>query len=223
MPENMSDVDERVRVHVYQTLAATGRAPGRDDIARDLTLSPARAGAAINTLAAGRHLVLRDGEILLAHPFATANFGFSVMGRSTLYWGGCAWDAFAIPHLVDREPRALIATECPGCARPMAWIVDRAAPPPGDEVVHFLVPAARAWDDVIHTCTHQRVFCDHDCLRSWSRSSGLPIGTTFGIDVLWRLASRWYEGRLDSPYVRREPAEARRHFAEAGLPPGYWS
>ncbi len=53
-------------------------------------------------------------EIVLAHPFATRNFAFSVMGDHTLWWGGCAWDAFAIPNLVPDEPTALIATLVPG-------------------------------------------------------------------------------------------------------------
>ena len=46
----------------------------------------------------------------MAHPFATIPLGFSVMGRATLWWGGCAWDAFALPHLLPDELAVLVAT-----------------------------------------------------------------------------------------------------------------
>ncbi len=46
---------------------------------------------------------------------ATRSFGFSVMGPDTLWWGGCAWDAFAIPNLVPDSPSVLVATTCPAC------------------------------------------------------------------------------------------------------------
>ena len=37
------------------------------------------------------------------------------------------------------------------------------------------------------------------------------------LPTVWRLASRWYEGRLDRGYRRREPSAAADHFAQAGL------
>jgi hypothetical protein len=40
--------------------------------------------------------------------------------------------------------------------------------------------------------------------------------------TLWRLASRWYEGRLDEGYERREPALAREYFREVGLAGPFW-
>ena len=70
-----------------------------------------------------RHVVLVDGAVVMAHPFASIPLGFSVMGERTLWWGGCAWDSFAIPHLVDAEPSVLVATTCPGCGAALAWVV----------------------------------------------------------------------------------------------------
>ena len=74
---------------------------------------------------------------MLAHPFATVPLGFSVMGRSTLWWGGCVWDSFAIPHLVTDEPEVLVATRCPACGTAHAWVVGRSSPPEGTQVAHF--------------------------------------------------------------------------------------
>ena len=77
----------------------------------------------------------------MAHPFSAVPLGFSVMGASTLWWGGCAWDSFALPHLLTGESEMLVATRCPACQRPHAWNVGSRRPPDGEQVAHFLVPA----------------------------------------------------------------------------------
>jgi len=214
---------EQVRRAVYRHLAATGRAPAREELAAGLELGAATVDEAFDALAEAHHLVLdAEGAIVLAHPFATGNFGFSVMGRHTLWWGGCAWDAFAIPHLVPQEPVTLIATNCPACRAPLAWNVERDAPPAGPGVAHFLVPAERIWDDVVHACANQRIFCDRACVEAWLARIGQEAGSIFDLDTLWRLAAHWYEGRLDSPYTRREPSEARDYFREVGLTGAFW-
>ena len=153
----------------------------------------------------------------LAHPFGTVDFGFSVKGTHTLWWGGCVWDSFAIPNLVPGEPSVLVATTCPGCGRPHAWTVTSDGPPEGSQIAHFLVPAARIWDDVLFTCGNQRVFCDETCLDGWLAREGRERGYVTDLATVWRLASRWYAGRLDEGYRRREPAEAAAYFREAGL------
>ncbi|OWY59837.1 hypothetical protein B7486_72420, partial [cyanobacterium TDX16] len=137
------DLDEDVRLAVYRSLAASGRAPSQEGIAAELGVESPEVREAMLRLHEARHLVLDvDGDVVMAHPFATIPLGFSVMGRETLWWGGCAWDSFALPHLLPDEPVVLVATRCPGCGRALAWNVDREAPPEGGEVAHFLVPTA---------------------------------------------------------------------------------
>src|SRR2546430_2743401 len=136
--------DEDVRLAVYHAFADPGRAPSAPELADPAGGSRAVAKQALHRLAAAHHLVLDECEhVVLAHPFAAKSFGFSVMGSRTLWWGGCAWDSFAIPHLVAAEGGVLVATRCPACGRPHAWSVDRQRPPDGGQVAHFLVPAAR--------------------------------------------------------------------------------
>ena len=220
---DISEQAERTRFAVYRLFAATGLAAGRDEIAAATGLGRAAVDAAFDELAAARHLVLDgSGDIVMAHPFSAVNLGFSVMGRRTLWWGGCAWDSFAIPHLVPDEPSVLVATTCPGCGTALAWVVRRDAPPAGDEVAHFLVPAARVWDDVVHSCGHQRLFCGDACVARWLADTGNQRGSVFDLATLWRLASHWYDGRLDSPYRRREPTEAADYFRSAGLTGEFW-
>jgi Alkylmercury lyase len=200
--------DEDLRVLIYRTLATTGAAPTAE---------------ALNRLAGERHLVLDDGDrILMAHPFATIPLGFAVMGRAVLWWGGCAWDSFALPHLLADEPEVLVATRCPGCGAPHAWTVGRDAPPGGGEVAHFLTPAARMWDDVVHTCGHQRIFCGEGCVDDWLAATGNTKGYVMDLPTLWRLAAHWYDGRLDHGYTRRDPATAAGYLREVGLSGSFW-
>jgi hypothetical protein len=214
---------EELRVAVYRSLASTGRVPSVQVLADRLgsTVDDVRTGLA--ALHDARHLVLRPGEhIVLAHPFATVPLGFSVMGERKLWWGGCAWDSFAIPHLVPDEPQVLVATRCPACDRALAWVVGREGPPTGDEVAHFLVPVPHIWDDVVRSCANQRLFCDLGCVDAWLRRTGSTRGYVLDLATLWRLASHWYDGRLDAGYTRRDPSTAAAYFRDVGLSGPFW-
>jgi hypothetical protein len=214
---------ERVRHEIYARFAESGMAPTREELSDALGLGARDVDDIVLALHEARHIVLGpDGGIVMAHPFASIDLHFSVKGRRTLWWGGCAWDSFAIPNLVPGEPRVLVATTCPGCDRALAWTVTNEGPPAGDELAHFLVPVARIWDDVVRTCGHQRIFCSESCINDWLERTGNERGSVFDLATLWRLASHWYDGRLDSPYARREPVAAIAYFAGVGLTGTFW-
>lgn len=214
---------EALRLTVYEHFAATGAAPAVDHLATTVGAPEAEVRAGLAALHDSRDLVLDErGAIAMAHPFSAVPQGFSVMGRDTLWWGGCAWDAFALPHLLAGEPDVLVATRCPACDRPHAWVVGREAPPPGSQVAHFLVPVPRIWDDVVYTCGHQRLFCSEECVEDWLERTGHERGDVFDLATLWRLASGWYEGRMERGYRRREPAQAKEYFRSVGLSGAFW-
>ncbi|MBJ7329857.1 MAG: hypothetical protein JHC95_08170 [Solirubrobacteraceae bacterium] len=214
---------EDLRVTIYERFASSGSRPSAAWLGRILRASEDEVLDGLRALADARHVALDDrGEIVMAHPFSAVPLGFSVMGPSTLWWGGCAWDAFAMPFLLPDLPDALVATRCPGCDAALAWVVRTDAPPEGSEVAHFVVPMARCWDDVVHTCGHQRLFCSEACVDACLAASGNARGYVMDLATLWRLASDWYTGRLDPGYVRREPAEAKAYFASAGLSGPFW-
>lgn len=219
----LSELDESVRLEIYRGYAANGRALQQAELADRAGVSLQEIRDALHRLAAERHLVLDEsGAVIMAHPFASIPLGFAVMGSNTIWWGGCAWDTFAIPHLVPDEPEVLVSSRCPGCGRALAWMVGRDDPPAGDEVAHFLVPMARAWDDVVTTCRNQRLFCSADCVDRWLAATGNELGSVMDLATLWRLARHWYDGRLDPGDVRREPSQARAYFREVGLSGPFW-
>ncbi|MEV4319442.1 organomercurial lyase [Actinocrispum sp. NPDC049592] len=216
---------ERVRLAVYHGFAGTGRAPDVPELAALTGLAHDHVRRELRSLHASHDLVLdaQDNDrIVMAHPFASVPLGFSVMGAHTLWWGGCAWDSFAMPHLLRDEPDVLVATRCPACDTPHAWVVGRGAPPPGGQVAHFLTPMRHVWDDVVRSCGNQRMFCSAGCVDSWLRQTGQQRGYVMDLDTLWRFASDWYTGRLDPGYIRRDPASATAYFAGVGLRGSFW-
>ena len=213
--------NEELRVAVYRAFSE-GRVPTVAGLAHELNALQDSVRTGLFSLANARHLVLRGADIVLAHPFASESFGFSVMGRDRLWYGGCSWDSFAIAHLLPKHGPMLIATTCPACGAPHAWNVDNHEPPPGDQIAHFLIPVNRMWEDVVHTCSNQRIFCSEDCLDTWLEVTENERGHVMDLATLWRLASRWYEGRLEHGYRRREPTEAANYFRSVGLDGPFW-
>jgi hypothetical protein len=219
----VDELAEDLRLCIYDCLATTGALPS---LVRMLQLAgdAHHLALALNTLAAHRHVALDEsGAIVLAHPFATQSFGFAVMSAQQLWWGGCAWDSFAIPHLVATVEDALVATRCPACDAPLAWVINRSTPPEGGEVAHFLVPVRHMWNNVIHTCANQRLFCNDACIDRWLTQQRVLEGARLSLVTLWRLAAHWYNGRLERGYRRREPAAAQDYFSALGLEGPFWT
>ena len=83
---------EDLRLAVYTTFAeAATPTVALLTVSTGLSETEVREGLA--ALAEQRHLALdAEGEIAMAHPFTAVPLGFSVMGSSRLWWGGCAWD-----------------------------------------------------------------------------------------------------------------------------------
>ena len=214
---------DELRVAVYRGFARDGSAPAVPSLAETVGVSEPEVHHGLAQLATERHVVLdAEGRIVMAHPFSAVPLGFSVMGRRTLWWGGCCWDSFAIPHLVPDEDEVLVATRCPGCGQPAAWVVSSDEPPQDDWVAHFLVPVRHMWDDVLHTCGHQRLFCSEACVEAWCASTENERGYVMDLEALWRLASQWYAGRLDPGDVRREPDAAVEYLRGVGLVDPFW-
>jgi hypothetical protein len=97
---------EDLRLLIYGELVRTGRAPTVAELASSIGWTDAQVRRGLEALHGHRDVVLGPRhDIVMAHPFSTVPLGFSVMGDATLWWGGCAWDSFAIPHLLELDAR----------------------------------------------------------------------------------------------------------------------
>jgi hypothetical protein len=117
---------------IFASFAATGEPPDVEDRATLAELER-------------RHVVVvRDGRIHMAHPFAGHQDGASVSapdGRR--WWGNCAWDALGIVAALGLRDAEVDS----GGVRLRVLggeIVD-------DALFHVAVPASRWWDDIEFT------------------------------------------------------------------------
>ncbi|GAA1260615.1 organomercurial lyase [Sphaerisporangium rubeum] len=211
-----------VRMSVYRWFAERGCPPSPEEVAAEFGAGPGEALEALRGLHEA-HLLVLDGErrrIVMAHPWSAVPLGFVVASSGVRWWGGCAWDSFAIPALVG-EP-CLVATHCPGCARALALDVCPDVPPAASLVAHFLVPIPRMWDDVVFACSNQSLFCSEEHVGRWLRETRYPRGALLDMRTLWLLATRWYTGRMTREYRRRTPDEALALFRSLGLSGAFW-
>lgn len=153
----VTDLDVSVRLTILNGFL-DGRAPSVASVARDLGLGDNDIAAAFDRLAAGRAIVLEPSsrDILMAAPLAGVPTDFSVRLGDRSVYANCIWDAVGVPAMLagaGRPMDATIATRCADCAAPLGLEVrdGRLTSADPDAVVHFAVPAARWWADIVFT------------------------------------------------------------------------
>jgi len=148
---DQSVIDQAVRRQVYQYAMDRGRPPLAEDTARELSMSREDAQASYQRLAAGRVLVLmpENGEILMANPFSAVPTAFLVQTQERFYYGNCIWDAMGIPAMLHRD--AIIQASCSDCGLSMQLEVVDGKLKPAEGIVHFAVPVAHWWDEIVFT------------------------------------------------------------------------
>lgn len=138
------------RTAVFAHFARTGRALTLAGLAAalDVDLDDARAMLlALNE----RHLLLlaADGEsIHMAHPFSGIPTVFRTQVAGVDYFANCAWDALGIAAALGRDAEIVIGDPLGG---PDHHIAIRNGQVQGDGIVHFLVPFAHWYDDLVYT------------------------------------------------------------------------
>jgi hypothetical protein len=126
MPLSASDLALRRRI--FEAFAATGAPPDVDGL---------------ESLAEQHVLVLRDGKILMAHPFAAHHEGARVSSGGRVWWGNCAWDGLGIVAALGLSSAEVTAQDI--------TISVRSGEVHGDAVFVVEVPASHWWDDIGYT------------------------------------------------------------------------
>jgi len=143
--------DALVRQAIYRSFAERWTPPTRSSVAAAAGLDAADVAASYDRLALARAIVLDplSGEVRMAMPFSAVPTAFRVRGlggEHAAWWANCAWDALGIAAATRRDVE--IVTECADCHEHLVLRVVDGAPDDLSLVVHFLVPAARWWDDI---------------------------------------------------------------------------
>ncbi len=143
-----SDLDSAVRLHLYERFVATGSPPTVAETARMLGRRHDEVAAAYGRLEEARAIVLAPGtlNVWMAQPLSAVATPFRVETERGAFWGNCIWDALGVIAMLGGDGR--VATQCPECADPLDFRVERGELVPADGIVHFAVPAARWWDNI---------------------------------------------------------------------------
>jgi hypothetical protein len=145
-------VDNEVRLHIYNAFLSDGAPPSVAETARALQLPTDDAAASFDRLASGRVIVLEPGtrDVRMAAPLSAVPTRFNVRlndGRS--YCANCVWDALGVMAMLARD--GVVDATCADCDASVELRVERGELAPSTAVVHFAVPAARWWEDIVFT------------------------------------------------------------------------
>jgi hypothetical protein len=146
------DFDVAVKLNIYETIVESSKAPTSAEVSEAMGTSVDVVEAAFHRLYQKRLLVLEPGstsQIRMAPPFSGVETPFRVKVDGKVYFANCAWDALGVPSALHHD--ADIATTCADCGESMSFEARNNAPVLQDCAVHFAVPAAKWWDDIIYT------------------------------------------------------------------------
>lgn len=143
----LAEIDARVRLAIYTTFAEGG-VPLSATLSSKLHIPHEQIADSFERLHAARAIVLdpHSREVWMAPPFSARPTPFRVLAEAHTWHAPCAWDAFGIAHLMRCD--AVLATTCPDCEGPIVHRVEQRTLVDAHGVVHFLVPAAKWWDNI---------------------------------------------------------------------------
>ena len=145
-------IDNDVRQHIYRAFLASGAPPTVADTANALSIPKSDAAASYDRLAASRVIVLKHGthDILMAAPLSAVPTRYLVRlsdGRS--YHANCVWDAMGVFAMLGSDGD--VETSCPDCEEKLELGMRSGSLVTGESVVHFAIPAADWWKDIVFT------------------------------------------------------------------------
>jgi hypothetical protein len=145
----VTELVDDVRLHIFQTAAATARIPQAAEIAQALDKSEANVIAAMKQLAEARIIVLAPNttNIWIAAPFCAVPSRFRVETNGQHYFGICVWDALGIISIIGTK-QGTVRASCGDCGDPIKLDVDGGRLTHSDGIVHFGVPARDWWDNI---------------------------------------------------------------------------
>ena len=145
-------IDNDVRLQIYRSFLADGAPPTVAETARALSMTEGDATAAYQRLADARVIVLKPGthDILMAAPLSAVPTRYRVkLGAGRVCYANCVWDAMGVFAMLGQDGD--VDTTCPDCDEPFTLSVRDRQLAPSDSVVHFAVPAADWWKDIVFT------------------------------------------------------------------------
>ncbi len=149
----MSDeLDTKVKLAIYDTIARYGLVPDAEEIAKITNLNRREVLVAFANLHNKKLLVPEPGDssrIRMAPPFSGVPTAFPVEAQGKRYYANCVWDAFGIAAALGVDAVSGAVDGFSG--EPLPLEIKNGQPILQPYVAHFAVPAAHWWDDIVYT------------------------------------------------------------------------
>lgn len=213
-----SSLHYRILTHFVES----GHAPTASELAAALGATPAEVERGLVELQEYHGVVLHPGtsEIRAAHPFSATPTNFRVESERGGWWANCAWCAMGVVTLVGGT--ATVTTTLGAESSQVAVRVRDGVLETRDLLVHFPVPMARAWDNVVYTCSVMLLFESENSIAEWCARHGIPRGDVQPLTKVLAFARSWYGRHLDPAWTKWSGAEAAALFEQFGLKGPIW-
>lgn len=216
-------LDSAVHYRILTEIIESGHAPDTRRLASLLSTSDDEIDASLRRLHENHGLLLHPDStrIWVIHPFSLWPTAFWVSAEGRHWWGNCAWCSLGICALLDTY--ANITTTLGGEHEQTVIRIRRGEVLEGNLVVHFPLPVAKAWDNVIYFCGTVLVFQSEADVDKWCERHAIAKGAVVPIRQVWQLAKVWYGNHLNPEWVKWTAAEAQAIFESVGLTGEHWA
>jgi hypothetical protein len=214
----------RLHYELIHGLIQTGVCPTNADLSRQLGLPLSEIEDQLRALAAIHGVVLHPHTPApwILHPFSLTPTINWIESENHSWWAPCIWCALGVATLVggDVQIHSRYGAEGESVTIPVTH-----GRPAGFEtaVVHFAIPPARAWNNVLEHCAMVLPFRNTDEIAPWCSRHGLPRGEAVPLHQVARLATLWYGSHAQPDWHKWSVAEAQAIFHRAGLQSDFWN
>lgn len=161
-----------------------------------------------------------EPKIWVIHPFSLAPTNFLVESRGKQWWGNCAWCSLGIAALIKED--LAITTNLGAHDEQVTIHIINGEVQETNLCIHFPIPMARAWDNVIYTCSNMLVFKDEEQIDNWAKKHNIPKGDVQPIANVWEFSKKWYGNHLNPAWEKWTMQEAKDIFLEFNLTNKIW-
>jgi len=207
---------------IIKWIIEKGYAPTVDDLTSILKANEDQVINGLNKLQDYHGVVLHPNEpkVWVMHPFSLAPTNFFVQSSRGQWWGNCAWCSLGIAALLHEDVK-ITTTIGAEIKQIEINVVDGEVQEKG-LFIHFPIPMAKAWDNVIYTCSNMLVFENEKQIDDWAKRHDVPKGDIQPIDNIWQFSKIWYGRHLDPNWTKWSIDDAKQLFTSFKLEGPLW-
>jgi hypothetical protein len=214
-------IDALIHHAIIDRVITSGAAPSAEELGGVFSLSPIDVEASLRRLEDNHGIVFHPQSCRpsIIHPFSLSPTATWVQKGTEGWWAPCMWCALGVAVLVGGT--VTIHSRLGGEVNGLDLKVQDGNPTRSAVLIHLALPPRDAWVDVHHFCATLLPFKNEADIDLWSRRHGLPRGAAIPVEVVAKLARKWYGKHADKDWRKWTAAEAKQIFEDVGRRTGW--